>query len=84
MREGKKLDGRTRRSIKNCLYLLEVASYKEFSNDELRHAQETLVLLRELYEIGEHPGPAFTREEVSPQEWKEPSSTGAEKGGQRI
>ncbi len=84
MREGKKLDGRTRRSIKNCIYLLQVANYEHLSDDELKHAQETLVLLRELYEIAEHPGPAFTREEVSPQEWKEPSSTGAEKGGQMI
>ncbi len=39
-------------------------------------------ILRKQKDEAEKPGPAHLREEVSPQEWKEPSSTGAEKGGQ--
>ncbi|MHA2264847.1 MAG: hypothetical protein ACXAEN_20840 [Candidatus Thorarchaeota archaeon] len=79
----KKFDYKTRMGIKNCIFLLGIQDWSNLTDDEKIHTAETLVMLRELREIGEKPGPAHLREEVSPQEWKEPSSTGAEKGGQR-
>jgi hypothetical protein len=46
------------------------------------HNLITADILKKQKDEAEKPGPAHLREEVSPQEWKEPSSTGRERGGQ--
>jgi hypothetical protein len=69
MAETLKLNYKTRMGIKNCIWLIETGSWEYLTEEEKKHAQETLVLLRQLRDIGMKAGPSCEREEVAPGHW---------------
>jgi hypothetical protein len=64
-----KLNYKTRMAIKNCIYLIEAGSLEYLTDAEKEHTEETLILLKQLRDIGVKAGPSCEREEVAPGHW---------------
>ena len=69
--EPNKLNYRTRTVLKNCIYNLERGSTQYLNEAEKKHTEETLVMLKQLRDIGEMAGPSQSREEVAPGHWED-------------